>query len=167
MANAPSWTAERFDVVATMPGGADGSQVGDMLRGLLAERFMFRAHYETREQPIYSLVLARRDGRLGPQLRRSDVDCAALLAQPAASDAAPKGATVERCTKQLRTIGHVAIVGMPLEALANYLAAAVRDRVVVDRTGLSGHFDAELQFAPEGGCSRGKLPRPSTAVHRA
>ena len=39
-----------------------------MLRGLLAERFMFRAHNESRELPVYALVKARADGRLGSEL---------------------------------------------------------------------------------------------------
>jgi uncharacterized protein (TIGR03435 family) len=47
-----------------------------MLRRLLAERFRLAAHNETRELPIYALVMARKDGRMGPRLRRTDADCA-------------------------------------------------------------------------------------------
>ena len=46
-----------------------------MLRGLLAERFKLVVHNETKEQPIYALVLARTDGRLGPQMKPSTLDC--------------------------------------------------------------------------------------------
>lgn len=51
-----------------------------MLQALLAERFGLAVHRDTREMPIYALVLARQDGRLGPQLRRSSVDCQAMSA---------------------------------------------------------------------------------------
>jgi uncharacterized protein (TIGR03435 family) len=42
-----------------------------VLRDLLADRFRLIAHQETRELPAYRLVLARKDGPLGPQLRES------------------------------------------------------------------------------------------------
>ena len=75
----PSWIAdERFDIVAKAETG-DG--IGDpfraepngqpsrgqlMIRALLADRFKLVAHNETRELPIYALVKARNDGKLGP-----------------------------------------------------------------------------------------------------
>ena len=51
-----------------------------MLRALLADRFKLAAHNESRELPIYALVKARSDGKLGPELRPSAVDCAAIAA---------------------------------------------------------------------------------------
>src|SRR4051812_27057525 len=55
-----------------------------MIRSLLAERFKLVAHHETKEQTIYALVLARSDGKLGSSLKKSDVDCAALMANAGA-----------------------------------------------------------------------------------
>src|SRR6185369_14874213 len=46
-----------------------------MLRGLLADRFKLKAHAERREVPIYSLVLARGDGKLGPKMKASTDTC--------------------------------------------------------------------------------------------
>src|SRR6185436_6011519 len=51
-----------------------------MLRTLLAERFSLVVHKETRDMPIYALVMARSDRRLGPHMHPSTVDCAALIA---------------------------------------------------------------------------------------
>ena len=51
-----------------------------MLRTLLADRFKLVMHKETKELPIFELVLARQDGKLGPQLRPAAVDCAARAA---------------------------------------------------------------------------------------
>ena len=46
-----------------------------LLRSLLADRFKLKTHTETRELPVYDLVLARSDGRLGPELKPSKSDC--------------------------------------------------------------------------------------------
>lgn len=57
-----------------------------LLRSLLEERFKLKAHRETHEMPIFELVVARKDGRLGPGLHKSGIDCEALFA--AAQDGA-------------------------------------------------------------------------------
>ena len=64
-----------------------------MLRRLLAERFGLKVHYENRERPVYELVRARADGRLGPQITPNTVDCGALGAANQAAIAA--GSPVE------------------------------------------------------------------------
>ena len=51
-----------------------------MLRTLLADRFKLAMHMETKELPIYALVVARADGKLGPRLHPSSIDCQALMA---------------------------------------------------------------------------------------
>ena len=56
----PDWmTAQRFDVLAKMPDGATKEQVPAMLRGLLEERFKLVVHRDNREQPVYSLEVAK------------------------------------------------------------------------------------------------------------
>lgn len=69
LVGAPAWTAdERFDVIATLREQATHSQMPMTPRALLADRFQFVAHTEMRDAPADALVLARKDGRLGPQL---------------------------------------------------------------------------------------------------
>src|SRR5215831_20673915 len=61
--NLPGWThTDRFDIAAKYPSGAsyDPRDVMGMLRSLLSERFTLHTHGETRELPVYDLVLARR-----------------------------------------------------------------------------------------------------------
>lgn len=75
---APEWMwSTSIDVTATYPSGSipTDHEVRLMIRNLLKERFAFNAHQEQREMPTYTLTLARKDGRLGAQLRRSEVDC--------------------------------------------------------------------------------------------
>jgi bla regulator protein blaR1 len=81
----PSWlNSDRFDIVATTgdiplepQGAGTPSKAQLMLRSLLADRFQLVTHPETREMPIYALVLARSDGKLGPNLTPAKTDCAA------------------------------------------------------------------------------------------
>ena len=89
LVGAPPWiTSERFDIVAKAEGeiGPPASRDGGpspmqlMIRSLLEERFKLKVHREPREVPIYSLVLARPDGRLGNGLKVSAVDCEAIMA---------------------------------------------------------------------------------------
>jgi uncharacterized protein (TIGR03435 family) len=144
----PAWTgSERYDITATI-----GSELATrpaseltplqplLLRSLLEDRFKLKAHWETRNLPRYALVLAREDGRLGPQLHRSSADCSADFSA---------------CATTARQ-GLYASGGTPLSSLSNYLASAVVQQVVVDRTGLEGRFEIRLEWAPDQASSVGR-----------
>ena len=60
-----------------------------MVKALLADRFKLVVHSETRDRPVYALVLARADRRMGPQLQRSAVDCDAVMAAIVANGRPP------------------------------------------------------------------------------
>jgi uncharacterized protein (TIGR03435 family) len=82
----------KYDVAATYTNvNALDGEVRAMLQSLLADRFALRAHREQRELPIYALVPARDDGRLGPKLTPSAVDCDKWRAEQAAKPANPTG----------------------------------------------------------------------------
>ena len=49
-------TTGRYDIEAKAPEGTKPSDIAAMVRTLLAERFAFKAHVETRQGPIYELV---------------------------------------------------------------------------------------------------------------
>src|ERR1700730_7458780 len=71
----PSWiNTARFDVLAVAGGGSiPPGQAGPMVRALLVERFKLEVHRESRELPIYHLVMDRGNDRPGPQLRPSAI----------------------------------------------------------------------------------------------
>ena len=78
----PDWiNSDRFDIEAKIEGGGPLSPqvIQSVLRQILEERFALKVHRETRELPIYALVLARSDGRLGPNLTQSSPECTTLL----------------------------------------------------------------------------------------
>lgn len=142
----PRWLdVDRWDVNAT---GATGTRndVLAALQRLLAERFSLAIRRDVREIPIYALVVDRGDGRLGPQLKPSPVDCAALRAEAQKTGVIPPDAP-SLCVAEGR-LGSVRIAGAPLADLAPMLSTRVQ-RTVVDRTGLKGTWDLRLTYAPD------------------
>ena len=150
---APEWTeSARFDINATYQ--ADGARTEDdaraMLRTLLADRFGLKTHREMRELPIYSLVMARKDGALGPRLVRSTIDCNQWIAEKrpqmgagSASPVAPGGkrpVCLILTTRRFITAGTRSMQDLlrPLQSMTG--------RPVIDRTGLTGAFDFDLQW---------------------
>jgi uncharacterized protein (TIGR03435 family) len=148
----PAWiNTVRWDINAKAPDDAPPQQMLLMLRTLLADRFTLVIRNETREMPIYALVLARADGRLGPQLRASTVDCAAIFAAAKAKGEAPPPTTNGRPTCGTRTTrGNMMTTGVAMADLARNLAPFA-GRPVVDKTGLTGGFDVDLAWTPEQG----------------
>jgi bla regulator protein blaR1 len=149
----PSWVGtDRFDVVATAGINAPLAQLNLMMRSLLADRFTLVVHLEKRELPIYVLVKARQDGRLGPALKPATIDCGPTGRGRAAPGATP--GPVAGCRAWMSPTG-VDFAGQSMGELATVLGMQL-GRPVVDKTGLSGGFDLQLSFAPEGG--RGPAP---------
>jgi uncharacterized protein (TIGR03435 family) len=162
LVGAPEWMAnERFDIVAKAPAGVGlGTmplrRVGApapgllMLRTLLAERFGLRLRTETRERPIFALVTANADGRLGPRMTRADADCEQVAANRRAGKTPPPTfapGPIAPCS-MLWFRNRIVLGSQPLAELADYLSASLR-RHVVDRTGLTGLFDFDLTWTPD------------------
>jgi uncharacterized protein (TIGR03435 family) len=170
---APAWVySDHFDIVAKADAAAPANQMSDMMKSLLAERLKLGAQGESREQQVFAIVLARSDGTLGPQLRHSAIDCAAPATargrgpvperaggQRGAAGAAgregpgpdglPPLAPGERPPCGMRIgPGNVIGGGVMLPQLANSLSPFV-NRIVLDRTGLSGGFDLDLRWMPD------------------
>jgi uncharacterized protein (TIGR03435 family) len=73
----PAWqNSNKFDIEArTQDVSTPLDQMRIMMRGVLADRFQMTSHTETRDVPIYALVVARDNGRLGPKLKASTDTC--------------------------------------------------------------------------------------------
>ena len=119
-----------------------------MMQSLLAERFKLAAHTETRQLPIYTLMLAKADGRPGPQLRPSTTDCEALRGQGRGRGSAPPGPGERPPCGMAMGPGRLISGSTPLSQLIAALSQAVR-RVVIDRTNLKGNFDIDLIWTPD------------------
>ena len=149
---APEWIAnERFDILATTPAVVPAERA-EMLRNLLADRFNLRTHVERREMPIFEMVLTQPDGRLGPSARATSVNCAdraAMRNGGAPAPVPPVGARLDRPLCGLMWRPGVLMAGaMTMGEFARELAPQV-NRFVLDRTGITGFFDFDVQFTPE------------------
>jgi uncharacterized protein (TIGR03435 family) len=151
----PDWIdSARFDIAAKAAPEQATTPVSSMLRSLLADRFKLRVHTETKEQPIYALVVARADGRLGPKLTAFTGQCTNGPATSGARESAPAPSPSQAVscgmnTSVNNTAGTLKGTGQTLDRLATALAGFAADRMVVERTGLKGLYDIDLQWTPD------------------
>jgi bla regulator protein BlaR1 len=155
ISGAPGWvTSEWYDVAAKVDSSvADKlrelnedcsidcskslAEEQPMLQALLEDRFKLKLHRETKELPVYSLVIAK----TGPKLQE---------AKP--GDTYPNGliGLHGRGAPNLMRIAPGLIIGqaIPVSLLAHALTQKLGD-IVVDKTGLKGKYDFTLQWTPE------------------
>jgi uncharacterized protein (TIGR03435 family) len=143
---APDWArVERYDIVAKADGSPEPGEMFAMMQTVLADRFKLKVRREKRELPVYELVRARADGSLGPRVRTSTTDCVALLA------AARQGTPLPPSNRVLCGArggpGKLTVGGMTMDQLAGILWPRV-GRTVINRTGIEGSYDLDLDFAP-------------------
>jgi uncharacterized protein (TIGR03435 family) len=161
----PDWIAGavRFSVNAKASFTPSSEQMRVLVQHLLADRFALRTHTEIRELPVYMLRVARKDGRLGKQLTRTLVDCAAIKAERIRKgESAPRPSGLDdRPVCTAFTIAQSSASGITLHYkvssatsgdLADWLSPYL-GRPVVDRTALTGDFDLDLAFNPGIGLS--------------
>lgn len=166
MVGAPGWiNTERYSIRAKSPAGTHPAAMSVMMLNLLRDRFQLATHLEAREQPIFHLVMARSDGRLGPNLKPSSAECQAIIAErqaaatlggpPAPLPGMPGGAPLpdpngpQPCGLGRSSPGLVAHSGRLMAQLVPTLSD-LTGRPVIDRTGLTGLYDFTLKFAYEG-----------------
>ena len=149
----PAWIdSERFDIVATMERPPQFDQPGmlgelnAMLRALIEQRFGVKVHNEQREGDVYTLTFARSDRKTGTGLRPVPDACAAALKELAGATPPPQRSGPPPCSfggPPGRLIG----TGVTMAMFASVLSGNA-GRTVIDRTGLAGSFDIEMNFDP-------------------
>jgi len=174
LAQLPKWvTTDNFDIQARAEGNPTKDQMRLMMQSLLADRFKLTIHNETRQLPVFGLVLVK-PGKAGPQIRPHPIAASCALAPrgdlgpPAPPPpAAPSPASAPPATFAAGLPPNCGgILGMPGSVLgrahmggrnvttgliANALTGGFTgvDRPVLDRTGLSGTFDFFVEWTPQ------------------
>jgi len=148
----PGWAdSTRYDIEAKMdesaaaalkklPNEQQNAQRQLMMQALLADRFKLKAHRETKEAPIYDLVIAKG----GFKLKQADPN------DTYANGFKGPDGTPSRAGMMLMGPGRLTAQAIPISNLANNLSGQVH-RTVVDKTGLTGKYDIALQWTPDEG----------------
>jgi uncharacterized protein (TIGR03435 family) len=161
----PAWvTSDRFDIDATIPDGSptfttqqlnrhNAPVLQTMLQTFLAERFRLSVHRDTKDTPLYNLIVVA-DGKLKPaedqseNYRPSDVRQQVLRL---GSEFLEKGMIIAG--------GHLGMIvedsgaaviraeAIQIPLIFTVLYTQIKDRMIVDKTNLSGQFDFTVRFA--------------------
>jgi uncharacterized protein (TIGR03435 family) len=165
--SAPQWIDTlRFDITAKLPGGATKEQFHAMLRNLLESRFKMTLHRESKELPVYALLVAKNGPKIKPTtedgtapIELGDAQLATIQRAegrdgfPVVSMPVP-GLIIETKNGTAR----ITAKAVPLSKFADILSSQV-GRPVLDTTGLAGNYSFLVYFTPEG-ASSGDSPEP-------
>ena len=151
--------AAKYDITAQASGTPTLAlkDLPQLLRSLLADRFKLMVHTESRELPVYDLVLARSDGRLGPELKPSQSDCskaeeagAEQVAALAKGDVTSFVGKPRPCSVSTDPSGGALNLwmrgdGQEMKSLVEVLSQFT-GRTVRDKTGLTGRYDFAMKL---------------------
>jgi uncharacterized protein (TIGR03435 family) len=165
----PSWTeSDRYDIVAKVPAGATKEQVKVMWQNLLADRFGVVFHRESKEFQVQELTV----GKGGSKLKPTELDLSAPVQAPPPGPIGPPtppkmdangfpqldrpGLLVMISPGPSGTpIGHMVARAQAVSDFANLLGNQLNSPIV-DKTGLTGKFDFNLEYSVD----PGTLPPP-------
>jgi uncharacterized protein (TIGR03435 family) len=114
---------ETYDITASAEHPVSRNEMKRMLQTLLEDRFKLTLHRETKEIPVYAIVV----GKDGPKFHQSEI-----------SEEGPR--PVQGSTGQL------IFKNMAMSDLVFALSRRIKDRTIVDKTGLIGKYDLDMTW---------------------
>ncbi len=168
VAGAPAWIrTDQYDIEAKAQGNPTKDQMRLMMQSLMADRFKLTVHHETRQLPVYALVLSK-GGKFGLQLKPDDGSCSSTPADIQAINTAPQlpqPAPSAESAKPIPPIPCGVLIPVPASAPGRLRIAGRKvklallaemapnptsgvDRPVLDHTDLDGTFDISIEWAP-------------------
>jgi uncharacterized protein (TIGR03435 family) len=145
----PDAIGEKYDIEAKAERSVSRNELRRMLQTLLSDRFKLVLRKETKEIPVYALIVARSGVKLHPSSPSGD------RADSSRTGSGPGGIEPKS--------GHLIFRGESMSEFAWALSRItdIGDRVVIDDTGLRGNYDFELTF------ERGVVPDAGADVREA
>jgi uncharacterized protein (TIGR03435 family) len=141
----PGWVdSAHYDISARAGAQVSREDVLLMLQALLEDRFQLAFTRETRELPVFALVLARKDGKLGPRLTPSKEGACTPFdpAKPFAVD------NMRLCGAFSLGPDGLTLVSGSIASLTPRLSRLL-GRMVIDKTGLTRNFDINIEWSPD------------------
>src|SRR6185437_11282890 len=149
----PDWLqTEHYDIVARLPEVSTKNDAPAMLKALLADRFKLAAHLEDRDLAVFALVV----GKDGPKLKDSPepppIDESAPL-KPGETNVnmGTRGVFTEKINTQTQALA-IDGKGVAMPGFVDMVNQIMQiggpgSKLVVDRTGLKGHYEVALQLS--------------------
>jgi uncharacterized protein (TIGR03435 family) len=127
----PSWlNSDRFDIIAKAPSPTPSPEVlHAMLQALLADRFKLAIRHERKDMPVYFLAVGKKVPKLQPAAKPDKPDCPRV------------GGTVGLIHRACQAYTMAALAELLPEVAGNFV-----DHPVVDKTGLAGSYDFQLDW---------------------
>jgi uncharacterized protein (TIGR03435 family) len=153
---APDWVkSDRYDLVASSGHDVPIDDLHTMLRALLEDRFQLKSHWRTKEAAAYQLVVSK-PGRLHRETQAAD--CPSILDGPR-PESPPRDAP---CGNLRNSPGHAKGYWLTAQDLAGSLSFFLQVPVL-DKTGLPGKYNIDLQWTPETTRMQGSTPSDTAA----
>jgi uncharacterized protein (TIGR03435 family) len=152
----PDWTEQtmyqfhakiddgQYATLQKMSSAQQSEHVRLMEQSLLADRFQLKVHFETREVPVYALEVAKGGPRLTPA-KTDSVPAASAAGEP---QAPPANMTLTGKGDGFELKARGASPGQLILLLQQQ--PELGNRLVIDQTGLTGHYDLSLDWTREG-----------------
>ena len=131
------------EAMQAMPSRERQEKTELMEQSLLAERFKLKVHFETRELPVFALVVAKGGPKLTPSTNASSAHGLGLRLTGQGAELKAEGTSIQSLASALQ------------------MQPEIGGRLLVDRTGLTGKYDITLNWARDRGAAGG--PEAATA----
>jgi bla regulator protein BlaR1 len=150
LSGGPSWIeSAHYDISAKSEGNPKQEENFLMVQSLLVDRFQLKIHHETKELPVYALVVANKDGKIGPQLIESkEGSCTQFDPSKPPPPPEPGKPPALGCGGMWMGPDRINAVGIPISQLSPVLSRML-GRTVVDKTGLTAKYDVKAQWTPD------------------
>jgi uncharacterized protein (TIGR03435 family) len=152
----PAWlSSEFYDISAKGQEGSARNQIPAMLQSLLADRFALRFHRDTKEMPVYALVVAKNAGKATPGLTESK-EGSCTVRDPAAPMPAPAPGQPPQlfCGSYVGgSRGGVNLLDAKSISVSQLMPmlSGLLGRAVIEKTGLTGKYDVHFEWTPDQG----------------
>ena len=163
LSGGPTWTySSAYDIEAKSSGPVSPAQIKLMFQSLLEERFKLKMHRETRDMPVYELVVPKGGHEL--KITKNDKD-SAVIGEPIPPQQPPIGPDGKPMVQPPGSVwqlnGRLQGKAIQLDEVAKTLSRIV-GRTVIDKTGLAGAYDFSLKWTPDNA-----QPNPLNAANTA
>ena len=163
----------RYSITAAVPPHTTKHDFNLMLQQLLADRIALVVHHETREQPVFEMVIARSGLKLRPAeplpagISANDPPAPRLIRDQSGNMVLPPGRPASVIGALPGGMYRLSVRMHPVSDIAGWLEWNLKRRVI-DKTGLTGLYDYTVDYAPDTVANpRSGLPEPAKSADAA